>query len=84
METSIKQRLHEELTKTDVKNEVKLQMDSNDFEKKIIKIVKDFVKNDKAMEDKVIDISKNVLIQLYKTLWIKRSFWANNLTNKGT
>ena len=35
METSIKQRLHEELTKTDVKNEVKLQMDSNDFEKKI-------------------------------------------------
>ena len=84
METSIKERLHEELTKTDVKNEVKLQMDSNDFEKKIIKIVKDFVKNDKAMEDKVIDISKNVLIQLYKTLWIKRSFWANNLTNKGT
>ena len=84
METCIKQRLHEELTKTDVKNEVKLQMDSNDFEKKIIKIVKDFVKNDKAMEDKVIDISKNVLIQLYKTLWIKRSFWANNLTNKGT
>ena len=82
MDKSIKQQLHEELTKADIKKEVKLYMDSNEFEKKINKIVKDFVKGDKALEDKVVDISRNVLIQLYKTLWIKRAFWASNLKNK--
>ena len=29
-----------------------------------------------------LDITSNVLTQLYKTLWIKRAVWKNNLSNK--
>ena len=39
---------------------------------------------DKELEDMVVDITKNVLTQLYKTLWIKRNFWKTTLTNKST
>jgi hypothetical protein len=39
-------------------------------------------KNNKELEDKVVEITKNVLTQLYKTLWTKRGLWQNNLTNK--
>ena len=82
MKNLIKNRLNEELTKIDISKEIKVYMDSNAFKDKIEKIVKDRIKNDKVLEDKVVEISRNVLIQLYKTLWNKRSLWSNNLTNK--
>jgi uncharacterized protein (DUF608 family) len=59
-------------------------LDSKDFETKVGKIVKEKIKNDKELEDMVVDITKNVLTQLYKTLWIKRNFWKTTLTNKST
>jgi len=34
------------------------------------------------LEDKVVDITRNVLTQLYKQLWVKRAFWRNGLSNK--
>lgn len=71
-----------ELTKTDVKREVKAYMDSSEFKAKVEKIVKDRIKHDKALEDKVVEISKNVIIQLYKALWTKRSAWTSMLSNK--
>ena len=37
---------------------------------------------EKYLEDKVVDITRNVLTQLYKNLWVKRAFWRNNLSNK--
>jgi len=76
--------VNEELTKTDVKDQVKKYMDSSEFETKIAMIVKDRIKNEKALEDKVVSITKNVLTQLYKTLWVKRSFWQTPLSNKTT
>jgi hypothetical protein len=84
MKSFIKQRLNEELTKTDVSKEVKIYMDSNDFKSKIEKIVKDRLKNDKELEDKVVDITRNVLTQLYKTLWVKRGVWRSSLSNKSS
>lgn len=57
-------------------------MDSQDFKNKVEKIVKDRLKNEKELEDKIVDITKNVLTQLYKTLWTKKSFWRDNLSNK--
>jgi hypothetical protein len=57
-------------------------MDTNTFKEKIEKIVKDKLKNDKEMEDKVVEITRNVLTQLYKTLWVKRGMWRNSLSNK--
>jgi hypothetical protein len=33
----------------------------------------------KDFEDKMTDISKEVLVALYKTLWMRRNFWVTNL-----
>ncbi len=82
---SIKNTVNEAaLTKADVSSEVKTYLDSSEFKTKIEKIVKDRIKNDSALEDKVVEITKNVLTQLYKTLWTKRGIWRNNLSNKSS
>ena len=73
---------NKEITKTDISKEVKLYVDSDVFKAKIEKIIKLKLQNNKELEDKVVDITKNVLTQLYKTLWTKRNFWKANLTNK--
>jgi len=83
MKDLIKKRLNEEFTKSDAKDVVKKYMDSTEFKSKVEKIVKDKINNDKALEDKVVEISKNVLTQLYKALWVKRSVWKSMLSNKG-
>ena len=57
-------------------------MGTDDFKAKIEKIVKDKLKNNVELENKVVEITKNVLTQLYKTLWTKKSFWRDNLSNK--
>lgn len=75
-------KLNEDLTKADVTKEIKIYMASSEFESKVAKIVKDRIKNEKELEDKVVDITRNVLTQLYKTLYIKRASWKNNLVNK--
>ena len=75
-------KINENLTKTDVSKEIKVYMDSSTFKNKIEKIVKDKLKDNKELEDKVVEITKNVLTQLYKTLWVKRGMWQNSLSNK--
>ena len=84
MEPSKNKTISENLTKSDVTKEVKNYIDSAEFKAKIEKIVKDRIKDDKALEDKVVEITKNVLTQLYKTLWVKRGVWRNNLSNKSS
>ena len=78
----MKTKIKENMTKSDVSKEVKIYMDSKEFKNKVEKIVKDRIKNEKELENKVVEITRNVLTQLYKTLWIKRATWQNNLTNK--
>ena len=87
--------INEELTKTDkdgiksmIKKEIKdfLEINrSSQFETRVKNIVKDTfkdtVKSDKDLENKVVEISRNVLVQLYKQLWTRRAFWANDLKN---
>jgi hypothetical protein len=85
MKDLIRKRLNETaLTKSDVKDEVKSQMDSNAIKKKIEDIVKNKIKDDKDLEDKVVEISKNVLTQLFKALWVKRTSWRENISNKNS
>lgn len=83
--------ISESLTQTDkseiksiVKKEIKDFLDLNrsgDLEKKVNDIIKSKFKNDKDVEKYIVDITKNVLIQLYKSLWTKRNFWSNDLKN---
>ncbi len=78
MKEFIKNRLNEELTKSDIKQVLSDKLLSD----KVDKILKDKIKNDPDMEKFMVDISKNVLAQLYKTLWTKRNFWQSGLKNK--
>lgn len=73
-----------ELNSSDIDKRVKVHMDSAEFKAKVEKIVKDRLKNDKELEDKVVQITKNVLTQLYKTLWNRRNTWLNGLSNKNS
>jgi hypothetical protein len=75
-------KINENLSKADMSKEIKVYMDSEAFKSKVEKIVKDRLKNEKELEDKVVEITKNVLTQLFKALWIKKSFWRDNLSNK--
>ena len=74
--------INENLSKSDINKGIKVYMDSTEFKTKIEKIVKDRLKNEKELESKVVEITKNVLTQLYKTLWTKRGFWKSGLSNK--
>lgn len=77
-------KINEEVTKSDISKEVKVYMNTDEFKTKIEKIVKDKIKNNQELDDKVVEITRNVLTQLYKTLWNKRGIWRNNLTNKSS
>jgi hypothetical protein len=80
----MKEGINEDLTKADISKEVKVYVNSNDFKSKIEKIVKDELKSNKELEDKVVEITSNVLTQLYKQLWIKRAVWRSGLSNKNS
>jgi hypothetical protein len=84
MKEIIKQKLNEEFGKKEVTKEITAFIDSSTFKTKIEKIVKDKLKDDKELEDKIVEITKNVITQLYKTLWTKRGFWRNELKNKSS
>ena len=77
-----------DITKSDIKKEankeIKAYMSSSEFNSKIERIVKDRIKNEKELEDKVVDITRNVITQLYKVLWTKRGFWRNMLKNQAS
>ena len=70
-----------------VKKEIKDFLDinrSSDLEKKVTDIIKKKFKTDKDIEKYIVDITRNVLVQLYKNLWTRRSFWSNDLKNSAS
>ncbi len=87
----IKKRLNEEFTKSD-KKEIQKMIDSSfddlvrdsNFEKKVENIVKSNMKiqGNKKLEKEITEITKNVITQLYRVLWVRRNFWKNSITNK--
>lgn len=78
----MKRKINENMTKSDVNKEIKTYLDTKDFESRIAKIIKDRISKEKELDDKVVEITRNVLTQLFKTFWTKRSFWKDNLSNK--
>jgi hypothetical protein len=76
--------IKEDVTKSDIDKAIKVYLTKDDFKSKVEKIVKDKLKDNKELEDKVVEISANVLTQLFKTLWVKRGNWRNNLSNKNS
>lgn len=81
---SMKTRILEELSQADKAEAKKYVMDSKELEAKIAKIVQQKLKNNRELENQSVEISKNVLTQLFKALWVKRNFWKAGLSNKAT
>ena len=78
-----KETLNEELSNTEI-NKIKNQILDDD---KLTKKVEDLLKKELKgtdFENKVTEIAKNCIIQLFKQLWIKRSSWAIGITNKSS
>jgi hypothetical protein len=76
--------LFEELNKTEknqiekmIKSQIKDLIDK-DLEKTVFDLLKKELKG-KDTEKIMTDISKEVLVSLYKTLWMRRNFWVTNL-----
>jgi len=77
-----KNQIKNKLDRDEIKSEVIRVIDSKELQNKIAKLVAQELKKSPELEDKVLEITKNVLIQLYKTLWTKRDFWKSQLSNK--
>ena len=86
--------LNESLTQADksdikslVKKEIKDFLENNrsaEFESKVSDIIRRKLKNDKENEKYLVELTKNVLIQLYKNLWTRRNFWSSDLKNSAS
>lgn len=81
----------EQVTKSDVeviaKKTIKSYLESGrsaELENRVKAVVHQMIKSDSATEKAIVEIAKNVLVQLYKSLWTKRSFWTSDLRNAGS
>ena len=82
----LKKIIKEELTRSDkaevkklARKEFEDMLKTTDIKSKIESLVKKQLKNDKPTQKEVAKISEKVLVQFYKTMWTRRSFWANKL-----
>lgn len=76
--------IKESLSQTDenkigvmIRKEIKKSF-GEDLEKKVLEILKKELKGKNLKKD-IIDINKDVLVQLYKELWNKRQFWLSSI-----
>jgi hypothetical protein len=75
------------LTDTDKKEIERIaKREINDFLKStqahniVLKIVQNELGN-KRTDDKIIDLSTKVVVELFKTLWQRKSFWETAIKN---
>ena len=80
--------LKEELTRTDksdikklIQKEIETSLKSKNFKDKVSDAVTKDVKKNPELEKMVVEITRNVITQLYKVLWMRRTFWRNSLKN---
>ena len=80
----LKQIINEELTKTDqnkigvmIRKEIKDAF-GKDLEKKVLKIIEKELKSSKFKKD-IVEINKDVLVKLYRELWMRRQMWLTGI-----
>lgn len=61
-----------------VKKEVKDFVESTQVHRMVIKMIQDEL-GTKKIDDKIIDLSTKVVVELFKTLWQRKSFWETAL-----
>jgi hypothetical protein len=62
------------------KKEIKDFMDSTQAQKMVIKVIQNEL-GTKKIDDKIVDLSTKVVVELFKTLWTRKSFWEGPLKN---
>jgi predicted AAA+ superfamily ATPase len=77
---TLKKIIRESLSKTDenqigamIRREIKKSF-GEDLESKVMKILEKELKNSK-LKKHIVEINKDVLVQLYKELWMRRNMW---------
>jgi hypothetical protein len=55
-------------------------MNSTDVHKIVVKVIQNEL-GTKKIDDKIIDLSTKVVVELFKTLWQRKSFWEQPLKN---
>lgn len=63
-----------------VKKEVKDFMESTKANEIVIKLIQKEI-GSKKMDEKIVDLSTKVVVELFKTLWSRKSFWEGSLKN---
>jgi hypothetical protein len=53
-------------------------MDSTQAHKIVVKMIQDEL-GTKKIDDKIVDLSTKVVVELFKTLWQRKSFWETSL-----
>ena len=53
-------------------------MDSTQAHKIVVKTIQDEL-GTKKIDDKIVDLSTKVVVELFKTLWQRKSFWESSL-----
>jgi hypothetical protein len=60
------------------KKEIKDFMDSTQAHRIVVKTIQDEL-GTKRIDDKIVDLSTKVVVELFKTLWQRKSFWESSL-----
>jgi hypothetical protein len=60
---------------------IKKHLSSSQLEAKVKELVLKSIKKDKPTQKEVAAITKEVILKLYKILWMRKNFWSNNLEN---
>jgi hypothetical protein len=62
------------------RKEIKDFLESTNAQKIVVKIIQDEL-GTKKIDDKIVDLSTKVVVELFKTLWQRKSFWETSLKN---
>lgn len=62
------------------KKEIKDFMNTTNAHKIVVDIIQKEL-GTKKIDDKIVDLSTKVVIELFKTLWQRKSFWEGALKN---
>ncbi len=61
-----------------VKKEIKQFMDSTQAHRIVVKTIQDAL-GTRKIDDKIVDLSTKVVVELFKTLWQRKGFWESAL-----
>lgn len=63
-----------------VKKEIKDFLDTTQAHNTVVKIIQKEM-GTRDINDKIVDLSTKVVVELFKTLWQRKSFWETALKN---